>query len=428
MSDPLDTTALLRLLPDLLPRSTTSPLPNATDVIAALVHTIHTSLQFRLISPSSSSSSSSSTSNQATSSQTPSGDTEIDTSTEGDIDDGASETTTAVDQDEEPEAVGSNTALARLGEGWNSRGEDSYSFEYRHEQSAMTFRVRVGRMGGRVQIDAMAEDGAPNTISVVLTDLVNPSSFPVPSSATASSSSGSNPSPEAPARAVGLKSIAGVKTFVDQYKRDIIAKLLPGLQVPGYQEASGSNPRNPPPSAPSHEPAPARPAPPTSLIDPLRNPHPSNPLSVGRRDLDPFSSLQPPGLFNPNRDGGGMLVDFNHPLFDSRRRDRDPDMFGPGGGIQPPGARWDPVGPSVGGPRFPGPGGNPLGGVGVGGDRWGDELPPPGEFGPDLGRSGPGGLGGPRGRGRGCGGGFGGGGGGFGGGGSGFGGGGGMYM
>jgi hypothetical protein len=127
-----------------------------------------------------------------------------------------------------------------------------------------------------------------------------------------------------------------------------------------------------------------------------------------------------------------MLVDFNHPLFDGRRGGGQEQ--GPGGSINPPGARWDPVGPGGPlGPRFPSAGGNPLGGFGVGDREWGDELPPPGEHGPDLsGRFGPrrgggggGGLGGP-----GMGGGFGGLG-GFGGGrggGGGFGGGGGMFM
>ena len=95
-----------------------------------------------------------------------------------------------------------------------------------------------------------------------------------------------------------------------------------------------------------------------------------------------------------------MYMDFNHPLFDSRRRG-NPDFDGPGGSIQPPGARWDPIGPGMGGPRVPGAGNNPLSGMGVGDrgrDRWGDEMAPPGEFGPDVG----GGIGGPLGgRGRG---------------------------
>ena len=125
-----------------------------------------------------------------------------------------------------------------------------------------------------------------------------------------------------------------------------------------------------------------------------------NPASVGHRDLDPLASLRPPGSFNPHGDGGGMYMDFNHPLFDSRRRG-NPDLEGPGGSIQPPGARWDPIGPGAGGgPRFPTAGGNPMAGTGVGDLGWGDEMPPPGEFGPDLGRMGVGGAFG-RGRGRG---------------------------
>lgn len=128
-----------------------------------------------------------------------------------------------------------------------------------------------------------------------------------------------------------------------------------------------------------------------------------------------------------------MYMDFNHPLFDGRRNG-GPGNMGPGGSINPPGARWDPVGPGFGGePRYPGTGGNPLGGIGRGDDGFGDEMPPPGEFGPDLGRmgglggrGGRGGLGGGPGAFGGLGGGGGAGGGRFGGGG--FGGGGGMYM
>lgn len=138
MSDPLDTTNLLRSLLALLPRASDSPLRNPTDAIAALVHTIHTALDFRLINPAPAANTTSS-SNTAASGE------------EEDTDDAASETATAVDQDE-----GSDVPN-QLAEGWNARGEDSYVFEYRHEQSSMVFRVRIGRMGGRVQIDAMAE-------------------------------------------------------------------------------------------------------------------------------------------------------------------------------------------------------------------------------------------------------------------------------
>ncbi len=143
MPDPLDPRVLLILLPTLFPRSNSSPLPNPTDALAALVHTIHTTLDFRLV-PS-----------NITTAPTTAAVAE-NAAAEADVDDGASETTTAVDADED-------TTFAPEGQlpaGWNARGEDSYVLEYRHAQSAMTFRVRVGRMGGRVQIDAMAEVGA----------------------------------------------------------------------------------------------------------------------------------------------------------------------------------------------------------------------------------------------------------------------------
>lgn len=138
MPDPLDTQALLLLLPTLLPHSTSSPLPRPTDVIAALVHTIHTSLDFRL-TPSS---------NETLQTNTAAAAAPVET----EVDDGASDTDTAVDNDE-----GVSNVENALGEGWNERGEDTYKLEYRHAQSSMVFRVRVGRMGGRVQIDATAE-------------------------------------------------------------------------------------------------------------------------------------------------------------------------------------------------------------------------------------------------------------------------------
>ncbi|KAL1413602.1 hypothetical protein Q8F55_001377 [Vanrija albida] len=423
MSNPLDPVAVLALLQLLLPPSTTSPLPRPTDAVAALAHTIHAALGFRLAGAESATEASEA--DQAG----PSG-------AEAEIDDAASETTTAVDPDEAlPEAAPPGTALPR---GWNDRGEDAYSFEYRHPQSAMTFRVRVGRMGGRVQIDAMAEDGAPHTLSLVLADIVNASAFPIPSAAT-----GGRVATARDATSLGFTSLDRVRGFIEQYNRDIIGRLIPGLAKDGYRAPPvAPAPPAQQPGAPRRpgagQPEPARPNP---LIDPLADvprvggiPGPS----IGHRDLDPLGPLRGPGGLGSEA-GGGMLVDFNHPLFDGRRP-RDPDRDGPGGSINPPGARWDPVGPGAGGPRFPGPGGNPLGGVGRTDPDWGDELPPPGEFGPDLGHlGGPRFPGGPRGGRGGFGGGFGGPGGfgggrgGFGGGGGGFGGGfggggGGMFM
>lgn len=141
MADPLDLRALLALVSSLAPSvHGSSPLQRPTDAAVALVHAIHTGLGFRLV-PSTPTQHEAATGVQ-------------DEPTEADAggdDDARSETTTAVDPDEgqPPENV--------LPASWNARGEDSYMFEYRHAQSAMTFRVRVGRMGNRIQVDAMPE-------------------------------------------------------------------------------------------------------------------------------------------------------------------------------------------------------------------------------------------------------------------------------
>lgn len=134
MTDPLDTNKLLRELPTRLPRSTSSPLTRPTDVIAALVHTIHAALDFRLVNLP----------------QRAEGQAQ---EAEADFDDNASDTATAVENEDDSAVEGA------LPVGWNGRGEDMYAFEYKHDQSSLTFRVRVGRMGRRVQIDATAEVG-----------------------------------------------------------------------------------------------------------------------------------------------------------------------------------------------------------------------------------------------------------------------------
>jgi len=187
MTDPLNANKLLRELPTRLPRSTSSPLTRPTDVIAALVHTIHAALDFRLVNL-----------------PQPEGQAQR---VEADFDDNASDTATAVENEDDSAVEGA------LPVGWNGRGEDMYAFEYKHDQSSLTFRVRVGRMGGRVQIDATAEvgrwlgradeqDGAPSSLSVVLSDVVDSGAFPVPGTATAVESSSPNV-----AKAVGFRSV-----------------------------------------------------------------------------------------------------------------------------------------------------------------------------------------------------------------------------
>lgn len=81
-----------------------------------------------------------------------------------------------------------------------------------------------------------------------------------------------------------------------------------------------------------------------------------NPFNIGGDDLYP-AGLEPGAGLHPflgpgsglgaGSAGGGMHPTFNDPLFGRRQDGQDPK--------NPPGARWDPVGPP--GPRFGGPGG-----------------------------------------------------------------------
>lgn len=129
---------------------------------------------------------------------------------------------------------------------------------------------------------------------------------------------------------------------------------------------------------------------PPSLYQPYDLPsRTSNPLEVGRSDLDPipnpFAGRQPIQPLNP---GGGMYVGPGHPIFGSRNPPGQRGPTGPWGGDgflppmgAPPGARFDPVGPFGGGLGRPGPGGVPgiprRGGP-FGGEPDNDEFMPPG--------------------------------------------------
>jgi proteasome inhibitor subunit 1 (PI31) len=164
MSDPTSTSTLQQLVPYLLPErgQPGSTLTAPTDLAAVLVHAIHTSLEFRLVRPITPSGS-----------RNQSADTEEQDDDEGqqrrgeDTEDTVSETETAVNDDQALQGQSSSSSLdtrfvrlateARLPSGWNDRGEDSYTFTYKHEQSGLSFIVRVGRMGGRVNVSGMAE-------------------------------------------------------------------------------------------------------------------------------------------------------------------------------------------------------------------------------------------------------------------------------
>lgn len=102
----LDPSALCSLLPTLLPQES-KRLNSSHDGIAALVHTVLSTLAFRLIAIDESSTTMSSTSNI-------------------------------------------------LPTGWNQNGPGNYTFRYKHDQSSLEFVVKIIKLGARTLINAIA--------------------------------------------------------------------------------------------------------------------------------------------------------------------------------------------------------------------------------------------------------------------------------
>jgi proteasome inhibitor subunit 1 (PI31) len=205
---------------------------------------------------------------------------------------------------------------------------------------------------------------------------------------------------DAPPLVHGFISSNRIADLMFQFKLQIIQKIIPGLRKEGYAEDNGSATSSSaaPPQAPQYR-QPARPQPVAPPHAPENIPYypsaqiiPSNPLQVGRRDLDPIINQQnpfsPPSLFPPHG-GDGMFVGPDHPIFGGGLQGAYPGGRGPWGGDgylppigAPPGARFDPVTPTIG--PFPGMGG--AFGRGRGGGRSpgntydpdNDEFMPPG--------------------------------------------------
>ena len=270
---------------------------------------------------------------------------------------------------------------------WNSAGPASYTFRYAHEQSSLTFLVKVVPLGVRVLIHATAlESNRTESYEVELDRFTSRSFWPWPHTSFAEG----NGNAREPL-VNGLVSSSRVSDFVFGFQVKIVQKLVPGLRKDGYEEvtegdqgSSSSAATAPSSSRMPRQPEVPRRWPEDDDDDYLRQPPLRNPLIIGDRDLDPLGGrggFGPPPLFPGGDDGGGMFVGPNHPIF----RDRFPHPQrggggGMGGGMVPPGARFDPVGPFGQGPLRPGAGGGrggrpPPGGTG---DPDWDELRPPG--------------------------------------------------
>ncbi|GJN94413.1 hypothetical protein Rhopal_007493-T1 [Rhodotorula paludigena] len=390
MPDPLDPAALCALAPSLVAPDCSLATP--AHALALVVHALHSALAFRLVDPA--------------------------------------------PPPPPAESTDEHATPNRLPDSWPAPGAE-LKFRYKHAQSSLDFVVSIVQLGDRLLVAGAAVDNPQKSSSfdLVVADYFSLSSFPCP----ASSLSPSTGTPfSAPHR---------LKDFVALYRINVLQRLIPGLHKDGYEElpasassssgsGAGAGRRGPPylpdrggpmgmfpPSNPSRPPR----------NDPLAIPGSGNshrggafgPLAeIGRRDLDPLGGMGGTfglgglggrggfggGLGGGGDDGGGMVMGPDHPLFRER--------FGPGGigggvgGVgggggmdgrrwggdgflppmgAPPGARFDPVGPTNGPPS------GELGGPNAGGGpfRPGQPQPPPGGGGGAFGGAGGGGGGGP---------------------------------
>lgn len=167
MSEPCSVTNVASLAPTLLPSSPTAAatLDNPSSIVALIVHTLQTCLEFKLvIDPTPSHDP---TRLADSSASEPTIETANDTQDEDDDGDAVSETDTAVEEQDRQvtslAATSSSSTVPReilennkLGSDWK-RAADYYSFEYTHHQSSLRFTITVAKMGARVNITGMAQ-------------------------------------------------------------------------------------------------------------------------------------------------------------------------------------------------------------------------------------------------------------------------------
>lgn len=371
MTNLLDPSALLHVLPQLLPTTPSSSEPqlrSPSDALAALIHTILTRLDFRLTG-------------LAEDDRLP------------------SSTTTATESESTPTSTSSNKLPAE----WNAKGPDHYSFRYKHHQSSLDYLVKIVKLGNKAVIHGIALQGSKtSTLEIPLGDYLSSSFWPYPSK------EGGGGGEQEPL-VNGFIGSSRVKDFVFAFKTQVLQMLVPGLRKEGYMEESSSNSgtggsssstqpgrsQQPQPRAPfrGDEDDPSTPS--------YQQPPFRNPLIIGDRDLDPLGgsplalpprfggggNSAPPPLFPGGDTGGGMFVGPNHPMFRNRF---PPNNQGLPPGAVPPGARFDPIYPGGAGPGGIGGGGggrfdpfNPdhpdVGGArpqNMGEPDW-DELAPP---------------------------------------------------
>ncbi|EPQ25893.1 uncharacterized protein PFL1_06566 [Pseudozyma flocculosa PF-1] len=396
----LDADALLALITSLLPPShsgeadATPMLHSPADALALLVHAIMSRLDFRLVGLGDSDRLPSSSSSR------PAG--------------------AGADADTRQPSPAN-----RLPPAWNRGAPEAYGFRYRHDQSSLDYLIKLTKMGDRVVVNGLALQGnQTSTLTVPLADYFSTSFFPAQLGGEGSRGSGDQPAAQLRG---AFTSPSRCNDLILAFKNTIVVPLVPNLQKEGFQATSNSrsdqqhpsSSQGPRPGSGSGSAQPSQPRPPyfSEPDDPSLPSMPfRNPLVVGDRDLDPLGGALPslpspfggrqggpsggfggggvpspfprgPGGMGIPDTGGGMYVGPNHPMFRDRfQGGGGGGGAGIGGGIVPPGARYDPIGPGGMGMGIPRPGprgpdvGGPLPQPGTrrdGEPDW-DELRPPG--------------------------------------------------
>ncbi|GAN06194.1 conserved hypothetical protein [Mucor ambiguus] len=255
----------------------------------------------------------------------------------------------------------------KLPEGWSQYGPQCYSFRYSHPQSSLTFVIKIVRLGDKCVILGLGiGDNKTATLDIVIEDYTSSSFFPFDAATS-----------DQPLIHAFISSNR-FEDFIKAYKLNILQKLIPGLNKPGYEDNSSG--RSTTETRPSNPNTATQPPPDfRSTNDPA---YPD----VGGSDLNPLRGTGG-GLRMPGS-GGGMFVGPDHPIFGSRGGSSLDDPSGLFGGPQslprgsvPPGARFDPIGPFGSMPARPS--GNRPGGRSDprglhSGEPDNDELQPPG--------------------------------------------------
>ncbi|GAA5967521.1 hypothetical protein JCM3765_004694 [Sporobolomyces pararoseus] len=308
------------------------------------------------------------------------------------------------------------------------QNSSSRGFKYKHDQSSLEFIISVIDLGDKLLIVGNAVNNArSSSFEILKTDYFSQTSLPSPSKPfSLNELSATNP----------FSTEKRLEDFISMYRLKVLQNLIPGLSKSGYSEllpsgSSSSTSNNSGRLAGTRDYLPDRggplgvyperqPQPRGDDDDPLRIPGSGGrggrgraPIGeIGRNDLEPLGGLT--GTFGGGAGGiaslpgsEGMFMGPDHPLFRERFGDGNNnnvqnegrrwggDGFLPPIGA-PPGARFDPIGPENGAPGSTGPSrGLPQGTFGGGRQVHPDmEQPGPEGFGRIGGSGGGGGIGG----------------------------------